>query len=365
MTQLDIIAEQVKNYIDTICSQYQFVLKGNIYLHTPHEEVNLQILPTIDFKQHSDRKLGGFYDILTDEMDDVTVKSETFIDFFETICQRKNIRKNTRISYTRTLATLKAYAPKALFIDIDKNFVEGYEQYLISLNMKNNTVLKNLKHLKKAINSAASQGYIQKTTKELFSLCTIRPEKCKKENLNHSEVLRLHNYLISNFHCLPDREKETLAAFLFSCYTGLRYSDLIDIQYSDFRKIKNKRWLSLRMKKTTQQVTIPVEQLFNGRALQVARLFHRTRGRLFYLPSNAICNRIIKRTYRQLSGKKQISFHTARHTAATLLLYYNVPLNTVQYILGHTSIRTTEIYAETNEATIYNALKGIRFKEFV
>ena len=91
MTQLDIIAEQVKNYIDTICSQYQFVLKGNIYLHTPHEEVNLQILPTIDFKQHSDRKLGGFYDILTDEMDDVTVKSETFIDFFETICQRKNI----------------------------------------------------------------------------------------------------------------------------------------------------------------------------------------------------------------------------------------------------------------------------------
>lgn len=53
MTQLDIIAEQVKNYIDTICSQYQFVLKGNIYLHTPHEEVNLQILPTIDFKNDS------------------------------------------------------------------------------------------------------------------------------------------------------------------------------------------------------------------------------------------------------------------------------------------------------------------------
>ena len=365
MTQLDTIAEQLKSYIKIICSQHQLVLKGNIYLHTSSEAVYVPILPAINLKKHSERKFGGFYDILTDEMDDVTVKSETFIDFFETICQRKNIRKNTRISYTRTLATLKEYAPEALFVDIDKNYVKGYEQYLVSLNMKNNTVLKNLKHLKKAINSAASQEYIQKTTKELFSLCTIRPEKCKKENLNHSEVLRLHNYLISNFHCLPDREKETLAAFLFSCYTGLRYSDLIDIQYSDFRRIKNKRWLSLRMKKTTQQVTIPVEQLCNGRALQIARLFHRTRGRLFYLPSNAICNRIIKRTYRQLSGKKQISFHTARHTAATLLLYYNVPLNTVQYILGHTSIRTTEIYAETNEATIHNALKGIRFKEFV
>lgn len=219
MTQLDIIAEQVKNYIDTICSQYQFVLKGNIYLHTPHEEVNLQILPTIDFKQHSDRKLGGFYDILTDEMDDVTVKSETFIDFFETICQRKNIRKNTRISYTRTLATLKAYAPKALFIDIDKNFVEGYEQYLISLNMKNNTVLKNLKHLKKAINSAASQGYIQKTTKELFSLCTIRPEKCKKRT---SIILKYYDCIIILFPIsivFPIGKKKLL---LHSCSPAIR-----------------------------------------------------------------------------------------------------------------------------------------------
>lgn len=365
MTQLDTIAEQLKNYIEIICSQHQLILKGNIYLHTPSEAVYLPILSDINVEKHSERKLGGFYDILTDKKNDIALDSEKFTHFFETLCQRSNIRENTRISYTRTLATLKDYAPEALFVDIDKNYVKGYEQYLVSLNLRNNTILKNLKHLKKAINSAASQGYIHKTTKELFSLCTIRSEKCKKENLNHSEVLQLHNYLTSNFHCLPDREKETLAAFLFSCYTGLRYSDLIDVEYSNFRKIKNKRWLSFRMKKTAQQVTIPVEQLFNGRALQVARLFHRTRGRLFHLPSNAICNRIIKRTYRQLSGKKQISFHTGRHTAATLLLYYNIPLNTVQYILGHTSIRTTEIYAKTNEATIHNSLKGVRFKDFI
>ncbi|WP_346266542.1 tyrosine-type recombinase/integrase [Phocaeicola coprocola] len=52
-----------------------------------------------------------------------------------------------------------------------------------------------------------------------------------------------------------------------------------------------------------------------------------------------------------------MSFHTARHTAVTFLLYYNLPLTTVQYILGHTSIRTTEIYTEVNEATIRNSLR--------
>ena len=60
-----------------------------------------------------------------------------------------------------------------------------------------------------------------------------------------------------------------------------------------------------------------------------------------------------------------ISFHTARHTAATLLLFYKIPLTTIQSILGHTHITTTEIYAEQNEATIYNSIKGVKFKEFI
>lgn len=91
-----------------------------------------------------------------------------------------------------------------------------------------------------------------------------------------------------------------------------------------------------------------------------------TRGKLFYLPSNAKCNRVIKRVYKnQQIGKKNISFHTGRHTAATLLLFYKIPLTTIQSILGHTHITTTEIYAEQNEATIYNSIKGVKFKEFI
>lgn len=58
-------------------------------------------------------------------------------------------------------------------------------------------------------------------------------------------------------------------------------------------------------------------------------------------------------------------FHTGRHTAATLLLFYKIPLTTIQSILGHTHITTTEIYAEQNEATIYNSIKGVKFKEFI
>ena len=363
MNQLNFIAQEIGRYIHHLCDQYQINLQGHLYLRIDNEEVNLPLLQ-LDYSK-SKRKLGGFYDTLSESNSCIMpLPYHKFIDYFRQICSRSDIRESTKKSYKRTYDTLLEYAPYAEFEDIDKHFIKGYEDYLVYLQMRNNTIVKNLRHLKKAINSAGRQGYITSNVKELFSDCCIRPEKCHKENLNHSEVLQLHEYLTANFYNLPDREKEALAGFLFSCYTGLRYSDLCEVRYSDFRRIKNKRWLILTMQKTGHTVMIPIELLFNGRALQIARLFHRTRGKLFYLPSNALCNRIIKRTYHNMSGKKNISFHTARHTATTLLLYYNLPLTTVQYILGHTSIRTTEIYAEVNEATIHNSLRGVRFKEF-
>ena len=58
-----------------------------------------------------------------------------------------------------------------------------------------------------------------------------------------------------------------------------------------------------------------------------------------------------------------VFFHCSRHTAATLLLYHDTPLTTIKEILGHTNIRTTEIYADINEATIYNSIAKIKFKE--
>ena len=64
-----------------------------------------------------------------------------------------------------------------------------------------------------------------------------------------------------------------------------------------------------------------------------------------------------------LTGALWVLFHTGRHTAATLLLYHDTPLTTIKEILGHTNIRTTEIYADINEATIYNLIAKIKFKE--
>ena len=328
------------------------------------------------------KSLGGFHDKLDLSLFCSAPPSfDRFTDFFLHDIKGTAYRQSTVTDYMRTLETLTEYAPLAAFGDIDKVYVKGYEIYLTSLRLHGNTIVKHFKHLKKVLNSAISEGYIHTSVPELFSLTSVKAEKTYKESLTVKELLTFHAFFERSLDTLPERDREVVGGFLFACYTGFRYSDLCRVSHSDIHRIRGKRWIFLTMRKTSQKVFVPVEQLFQGKAMQLLRLFRRTRGLLFHLPSNAICNRVIKRYYRlaekeragglslkRPAGKrrgkvKNISFHTARHTAATLLLYCHTPLTTIKGILGHTTVRTTEIYADINEATLYNSVARLSFKE--
>ena len=132
-------------------------------------------------------------------------------------------------------------------------------------------------------------------------------------------------------------------AFLFSCYTGLRRSDVISVQASDVRGDH----LALRQKKTGEAVYIPLSQ----QALEIIDEASKIGGigdhhYLFTLPSEVTTNNRL-RTWALMAGlKKYIHFHVARHTFATLALTNGADLYTVSKLLGHTSIATTQIYAQ-------------------
>ena len=172
-----------------------------------------------------------------------------------------------------------------------------------------------MKHLKKAPRQACLKGYVKHSIEELFSLCNVKPEKTFRESLTTKELVVLYQFLENNFDTMEEKEREILSGLLFSCLTGLRYSDICSVEYSNIKRIRNKRWLFLTMKKTSQKVFIPIEQMFSGKALGIIKLFHRTRGKLFHMPSNAICNRVIKRVYKKFfRSRKNISFHLAKHS---------------------------------------------------
>lgn len=366
--ELDLLASKIKECITEFFPLHANI-KGNIYIVADDVEISLPLSEQLQLpsKPLPYKELGGYYDQVKDQLPNFNSPKRytNFNQFFtESCCMDPDIRESTRKNYSRTLQTLKEYAPNATFADIDQSYIYGYEVYLSSMKLKANSIIKHLKQLKKALHHACKLGYLKNSVESLFRECRVKPERTFKESLTPKELVFLQKYLQDNFSTMADREKEILSGFLFSCLTGLRYSDICRVEYSHIKRIKNKRWIILTMKKTAHKVFVPIEQMFSGRALKVMRLFRRTRGKLFYLPSNAICNRVLKRIFSTIfRNRKNISFHTGRHTAATLLLYYNTPLTTIKGILGHTNIKTTETYATINEATLYHSIAKIRFSE--
>ena len=137
--------------------------------------------------------------------------------------------------------------------------------------------------------------------------------------------------------------RDIKAAFLFSCFTGLRYSDLRCITLADFHKDTIGTYLDISMVKTGERLRVYVPD----NALHMIPKRKRTNTEaIFDLPKNDAGNVYLRRWIKVAGIDKNITFHCARHTAATLLLSSGLPLAVVSKQLGHLKISTTQIYAK-------------------
>lgn len=86
-------------------------------------------------------------------------------------------------------------------------------------------------------------------------------------------------------------------------------------------------------------------------------------GRVFPMPSNTTCNKILKEIGSQCGFKTRLSTHVARHTNATTVLLSNgVPIETVSRLLGHTNIKTTQLYAKITAQKISQDMEALSHK---
>lgn len=157
---------------------------------------------------------------------------------------------------------------------------------------------------------------------------------------------------------LPDRKNNSrhiLDAFLFCCYCGLRFSDFKQLTYKNLVTVDGKEWLVLNSVKTGVKLNIPLYLLFNGKALGIMRKYDSIE-QLAALGCNSDTNRTLQKLGRMAHIGKKFTYHTSRHTCATLLVHQGVPITTVQKLLGHTSVKTTEIYSEVFDETIIKDL---------
>lgn len=281
----------------------------------------------------------------------------TFPIFAKEYVQHSDRRESTKENLFTTITVLQEFRPGLDFKDITYTFLKDFEVYLREKGNGINTVAKHLRQLRTLVNEAINQGYIHADAYP-FRKFKIKQEKGRHEFLTPDELKKLENLEVHDL-----KLRHVLDAFLFCCYVGLRFSDFCQLKQSNFIKVNGKKWLHFKSIKTGIELRLPLHLLFEGRALSILDKYDITE--FANLGSNSEVNKSLSVIIGMTRIKKHITYHAARHTCATLLIHQGVPITTVQRLLGHTSVKTTEIYSEILSSTIVRDLKAVKRKRVV
>jgi len=270
----------------------------------------------------------------------------SFTDFISKEIE-SDYKKNGSYDTYRTRKTLinklKEFANGDVqFADINYDFLVKFENYMASELNNNQTTRARMFTITKAmINRAIKLELIKDSP---FNQFKFKAKLGNSEFLSADEVNRLEDLL--NNPKTPNKVKAVLKPFLFSCFTGLRYRDIVNLKFKHVREYyysnEIKKVLNFIMHKTKDTIEIPLGK----KAIGLIREKTFQEDQLFRVFTNQYLNRSLKEAMHLANINKNICFHCARHTFATLILSNGTSIETVSKLLGHKDLKTTLIYAK-------------------
>ncbi|MBQ8889773.1 MAG: site-specific integrase [Bacteroidaceae bacterium] len=280
-------------------------------------------------------------------------QNTSFLQFVKSLIETSRQKLSTQRNRQSTYRWLMKFRPTVGFKEIDGKFICDFEKFLYNSGFQVNTVAKHMKHLKTFVNAAIDSGYID-SDNYAFKRYRIKTKETKHAFLIPEEVEKLEK--LSRKGC-SERLQHTLDAFLFCCYTGLRYSDFRNLSESNLLRIDGKPWIVFSSIKTDVEIKLPISLLFDGKGWKMLQKYKHDLTGFFAIKPNSNVNKELIRIRKLAKIDKHFSFHSARHTNATLLIYRGANITTVQKLLGHRDVSTTQIYSEVMERTLVKDLK--------
>ncbi len=264
----------------------------------------------------------------------------------------------TRTGQLTTLKTLKRFRKDIIFEELTFELLSDFERFLYNEGLHTNTVNKYFRHIRKFVNLAINKDLFD-LNRYPFRKFHAKTETTTREYLTPEELTAIETLTIPTEQKHLEKVRDM---FLFSCYTGLRFSDISALSTDKVRTIDGNVWIDTTMQKTAEPVRIPLYLLFDGKPTQILnRYTHPDRKYIFDELTNQYVNRCLKELATLAEIEKTVTFHTARHTQATFLLYKGVNITTVQKLLGHKKLQTTQIYSKVMDKTIINELQAVKF----
>lgn len=282
--------------------------------------------------------------------------NSSFISFFRQEVMNSSLKDSTKRNHLSTLMLLQEFKKNITFSDLTFELISSFEYFLQLKGYHTNTIAKHMKHLKRHVNIAINKEYIE-IQKYAFRKYKIKTIENKHTHLVPEELERLENLILSGRYV---KLQKSLDAFLFCCYAGMRYSDFINFSSENFVDINQETWLIYKSVKTGTEVRLPLYLLFSGKGIAILNKYRDNLEDFFHLRDNSNVNKDLIIITRLAGLSKRISFHTARHTNATLLIYNGINITTVQKLLGHKSVKTTQVYTNVMDMTIIHDLEKMK-----
>lgn len=294
-----------------------------------------------------------------------TSPSIRFFDYYRAMCEKRlgtESRGNWGNWYS-CLHHLKKYEKRETitFADITPEWVQGFKDYLeneavawghdFRKRIKDKPLARNSKlsyfnKLRACLNQAIEEGVI--LTNPMRGIDGFKPEEGTRMYLTLDEVRKL-----AATECEYPQIK---AAFLFSCLTGLRRSDVLRLTWGDVHKQGEFTRIIFRQKKTSGQEYLDISpqaaELMGERGLPDEHVFTD-------IHSPSCTNNTLKLWVAKAGINKTITFHCGRHTFATLMLDIGTDIYTVSKLLGHRDLSTTQIYAKVMDKNKQVAVASI------
>ena len=227
--------------------------------------------------------------------------------------------------------------------DITPSFIDNLFVFLLEF-MSNNTAIQKMKQVKRVIRFAVDEGYIKVSPYKI----TLKKEKKEVQPLTIKEVNTIRKKKIDIKRLAQIRD-----LFVFECYTGLAFTDLMSLNDNDFHIDESgNKWIIKKRHKTNVVATIPLLPI----ALEILDKYN------YKLPhmSNVKYNAYLKEIGDICGIKKSLHSHLARHTWATILLNAGMDMVSVSKCLGHSNSKITEsTYAKVLPDKLFEKAKKV------
>jgi len=390
------------------CIRKEISLKIKIHPDKWNQEAGIAIGSSIEAREintvieRAKAKLKRLYDILVSQHEVVTsgmlknayegktekqpveeVKSVSLMEAYDFVIERmeKKVEKNLRSKGTLTkwrtskdkvIQFLKfPYKEKEILEEeqvldmplkkMTYSFAEDFFDFLtLEQDIGNNTAMKYVKNAKHVLTNAVSRDWIAKSPIAAFECSYVHPER---DILNDEEILAMY------YKQMPSKRLEEMRdAYLFMCFTGFAYKDASKLSPDHVCKFfDGEEWIVKNREKTWCSENVPLlpvaKEIIEKYRNHPYCLKH---NQLLPIKSNQKSNDYLKEVAAICWIDKRLTTHTARHTFATTITLANgVPLETVSALLGHKSIKTTQIYAKIVAKKVGQDMKALKEKLMV